>query len=68
MTKRSWVQTPHYGDYFSGTIHLDQSLEQKIVENSNLAFVACAVILQMVGWTLRNGRLIKSSYIAQNEL
>jgi hypothetical protein len=23
-------QTPHYADHFSGTIHLDQSLEQKL--------------------------------------
>ncbi len=30
---------PHYGDHFSGTIHFDQSLEQKLVENSNLALL-----------------------------
>jgi len=30
MTERSWVQNPHYGDHFSGPIHLDQSLEQKL--------------------------------------
>jgi hypothetical protein len=29
--------------------------------------VACAVILQMGGWNLGNGWLIKSSYMAQNE-
>ena len=30
---------PHYGDHFSGTIHLDQSLEQKLWKNSNLALL-----------------------------
>ncbi len=30
MTETSWFQTPHYGDNFSGTIHLDQGLEQKL--------------------------------------
>jgi hypothetical protein len=30
--------------------------------------VACAVIPQMGGWTLRNGQLIKSSYMVLNEL
>ncbi len=30
MTERSWDQTPHYGNHFSGTIHLDQSLEEKL--------------------------------------
>ncbi len=32
MTERSWVQklNPHHGDHLSGTIHLDQSLEQKL--------------------------------------
>ena len=24
------AENPHYGDHFSGTIHLDQSLEQKL--------------------------------------
>jgi hypothetical protein len=53
---------PHYGDHFSGIIHLDQSLELKFVENSNLALLH---MLQMGGWT---GWLIKSSYMGQNEL
>ncbi len=30
---------PLWRPFFSGTIHLDQSLEQKIVENSNLALL-----------------------------
>jgi hypothetical protein len=30
--------------------------------------VACAVIPQMGGWTLRNGQLVKPSYMAKNEL
>jgi hypothetical protein len=30
---------PHYGDHFLGTIHLDQSLEQKLWKNSNLALL-----------------------------
>jgi hypothetical protein len=43
-------------------------LGTKIVEKLKPGIVACAVILQMGGWTLRNGQLIKSSYMAQNEL
>jgi hypothetical protein len=57
----------HCGNHFSGTIHLDQSLEQNNVEKLKPGIVAYAVILQMGGWSLRNGRLIKSSYMAQNE-
>jgi hypothetical protein len=34
-------------------------LGTKIVENSKPGIVACAVIPQMGGWTLRNGQLIK---------
>jgi hypothetical protein len=30
---------PHCGDHFSGTIHLNQSLEQKLWKNSNLALL-----------------------------
>jgi hypothetical protein len=30
MTERFWVQTPTVKTIFSGTIHLDQSLESKI--------------------------------------
>jgi hypothetical protein len=30
MTDMSWVQTPHCGEHFSCTIHLDQSMEAKI--------------------------------------
>jgi hypothetical protein len=41
---------------------LDQSLELKFVENSDLALLH---MLHMGGWT---GWLIKSSYMAQNEL
>ena len=39
MIERSWVQTPLFGDHFSCTIHVDQSMEAKIVENSNLALL-----------------------------
>jgi hypothetical protein len=30
---------PHYGHHFSGTIHLHQSLEQKLWKNSYLALL-----------------------------
>jgi hypothetical protein len=33
------AENPHYGNHFSGTIHLDQSLEQKLWKNSNLALL-----------------------------
>ena len=51
---------PHYGDHFSGTIHLDQSLEQKLCGKLLPGIVACALIPQMGGWTLWNCQLIKS--------
>jgi hypothetical protein len=39
----SWLRgpgfKPHYGDHFSGTIHLDQSLEHKLWKNSTLALL-----------------------------
>jgi hypothetical protein len=60
MTERSWVHTPHYGDHFSGNIHLDQSLEQNLWENSKPGIVVYVVILQKEGWTLRNGWFIKT--------
>jgi hypothetical protein len=41
-------------------------LGTKIEEKPGI--VSYAVILQMGGWTLRNGRLIKSSYMVLNEL
>jgi hypothetical protein len=40
----------------------------KSVENFNRGNDVCAVILLIGGWTLRNGWLIKSSYVSQNEL
>ncbi len=30
---------PHYGDHFSGTIYLEQRLEQKLRKNYNLALL-----------------------------
>ena len=53
MVKDSWPREPgfkpYYGDHFSGTIHLDQSLEHKLVEKLT-CIVAYAVILQMGGY------------------
>ena len=51
------------------TPDLEQSLEQKF-RNEKLypGIVACAVIPPMGGWTLRNGRLIKSCNMVLNEL
>jgi hypothetical protein len=40
---------PYYGDHFSGTIHLDQSLEQKLWKNSNLALLHVLLSRQWEG-------------------
>jgi hypothetical protein len=56
MTERSWVQTPTVETIFQA---FGSKLGTKIVEKLLPGIVACAVIPQMGGWTLRNGRLIK---------
>ena len=63
--KYSWLRgpgfkPPHYGDHFSGTIHLDQSMEQKIC-GKTLTWQCCICCKPANGWTLRHGWLIKSS-------
>ena len=65
--KYSWLRgpgfkPPHYGDHFSGTIHLDQSMEQKICgKRKTLTWQCCICCKPANGWTLRHGWLIKSS-------
>jgi hypothetical protein len=53
---------------FQGHHSFGSNLGTKIVEKLYPGIVACAVIPQMGGWTLRNGRLIKSSYMILNKL
>jgi hypothetical protein len=66
----SWPRDPGFkpplGRPFFRYHLFGSKLKTKIVENSNLALLH--VIPQMGGWTLRNGRLIKSSYMVLNEL
>ncbi len=58
---------PHYGDHFSGTIHLDQSLEQKLWKT--LTWHRCMCCNPANGRVdFVNGRRIKSSYMVLNEL
>ena len=67
MTERSWVQTPTVETIFQAPFIWIKAW--KIICGKLLpGIVAYAVILQMGGWTLRIGRLIKSSYMVQNEL
>jgi hypothetical protein len=67
MTERSWEKTPLWRPFFRHH-SFGSKLETKIVEKLQPGIVACAVIPQMGGWTLRNGRLIKSSYMVMNKL
>jgi hypothetical protein len=67
MTKRSRFKPPLWRPFFRHYT-FGSKLETKIVEKLVPGIVACAVIPQMGGWTLRNGWLIKSSYMVSNEL
>jgi len=67
MIERSWVQTPTVETIFQAPFIWIKAW------NNNCGkllpgIVACAVIPQMGGWTLRNGWLLKSSYMVLNEL
>jgi hypothetical protein len=61
MTEKSWVQTLHWGDHFSCTIHLDQSMEAKIKWKLTICCISCNPAKGRVDF--EDGWLIKSSFI-----
>ena len=61
MTEKLWVQTLHWGDHFSCTIHLDQSMEAKIKWKLTICCISCNPAKGRVDF--EDGWLIKSSFI-----
>jgi hypothetical protein len=67
MTERSWVKTPTMETIFQAPFIWIKAWN-KNYRKLLPGIVAYAVIPQMGGWTLRNGQLIKSSYMLLDEL
>ncbi len=68
----SWLRGPGFKPPLRSPFFRHHSfgskLGTKIVEKLIPGIFACTAILQMGGWTLRNGRLIKYSNMVVNEL
>jgi hypothetical protein len=62
------VSNPHYGDHFSGTIHLDQSLEQKLWKTLTWHCCMCCNPANGRGDFEEWSAYKKSSYMVLNEL
>jgi hypothetical protein len=67
MAERSWVQTPTMETIFQAPFIWIKAWNENFGKLYP-GIVAYAVIPQMGGWILRNGRLIKYSYMVLNEL
>ena len=69
MTERSWVQMPHWGDNFSGTIRLDQNLRAKRNKRMFQPTLHCSVYFNPANGrvSFEDGWLTTNSYITKDE-